>query len=99
MTSAQSSSAISNKPRRIVLLAEDAPDVREMYRVWMQLAEYEVLEAVDGRQAIDLTRQHLPDVIVMDLSMPGVDGWEACRQLKEDPHTRHIPIVAVSAHR
>lgn len=88
----------SVRRRRIVLLAEDAHDVREMYRLWMQLAEYDVLEAVDGAQAIHLTKQHLPDVIVMDLSMPHVDRWEACRQLKKDPRTRHIPIVAVSAH-
>ena len=98
MTPAQYSSVTSDRPRKVVLLAEDAPDVREMYRLWMQLAEYEVLEAVDGFQAISLTQQHLPDVIVMDLSMPGVDGWEACRQLKGNPRTRHIPIVAVSAH-
>ncbi|MEO5896567.1 MAG: response regulator [Vicinamibacterales bacterium] len=85
-------------PRSVVLLADDAADVREMYRLWMELSEFDVLEAADGLQAIDLARQHRPHAIVMDLSMPLVDGWEACRRLKADPRTRHIPIIALSAH-
>ena len=84
--------------RSVILLADDAPDVREMYRLWMELSEFDVLEAADGRQAIELAMQHRPHAIVMDLSMPDVDGWEACRRLKADPLTRHIPIIALSAH-
>ncbi len=85
-------------PRKVILLAEDSPDVREMYRLWMELSDFGVIEAVDGMEAITLTHRHHPDVVVMDLSMPRLDGWEACRRLKADPDTRHIPILAVSAH-
>jgi len=72
--------------------------VREMYRIWMELSHFNVLEATDGVQAIRLTHQYHPDAVVMDLSMPRLDGWEACRRLKADPRTRDIPILAVSAH-
>lgn len=82
----------------LVLLAEDSPDVREMYRIWMELSKFRVIEAADGLEAIQLTQEHHPDAIVMDLSMPRVDGWEACRRLKANPDTRDIPIVALSAH-
>lgn len=69
-----------------------------MYRVAMELSSFRVLEAEDGLEAIELTHTHQPDAIVMDLSMPRLDGWEACRRLKADPETRRIPILAVSAH-
>ena len=68
-----------------------------MYRIAFELSSFRVLEAGDGLQAIQLTHAHLPDAIVMDLSMPRLDGWEACRRLKADPKTRRIPILAVSA--
>jgi len=84
--------------RKVILVAEDADDVREMYRVWMELSDFHIIEASDGVQAVDLTRRHHPDAILMDLSMPRLDGWEACRRLKADPDTRDIPIIAVSAH-
>lgn len=84
--------------RKVILVAEDADDLREMYRAWMELANLRMIEAIDGVQAVELTRQHQPDAILMDLSMPRLDGWEACRQLKADIRTRHIPIIAISAH-
>ncbi len=84
--------------RKVILVAEDADDVREMYRAWMELANLQMIEAIDGVQAVELARQYQPDAILMDLSMPRLDGWEACRQLKADRRTRHIPIIAISAH-
>lgn len=84
--------------RKVVLLADDSDDVREMYRMWMELANLQIIEAIDGVQAVELTRQRQPDAILMDLSMPRLDGWEACRRIKADPQTRHIPIIAISAH-
>ena len=84
--------------RKVILVAEDADDLREMYRVWMELADLQMIEASDGLRAVELARQHQPDAILMDLSMPRLDGWEACRQLKADISTRHIPIIAISAH-
>jgi len=58
---------------------------------------YETLEADDGRSALALARRDRPDLIVMDLGMPGMDGWEAARRLKADPQTADIPIIALTA--
>ncbi len=64
----------------VILLVDDSRDVREMYKVAMQLANFHVVEAADGLEAIELTYAHRPDAIVMDLSMPRLDGWEASRR-------------------
>ena len=59
---------------------------------------FEVVIAVDGEQAVDLARSEAPDLILMDISLPGLDGWEATRLLKAMPETRSIPIIALTAH-
>jgi CheY-like chemotaxis protein len=59
---------------------------------------YKVVTAVDGRQAISLAQSEAPDLILMDLSLPEIDGWEATRRLKADKKTKHIPIIALTAH-
>ncbi len=63
----------------------------------LTLEGYETLEADDGRSALALARRERPDLIVMDLGMPGMDGWEAARRLKADPQTADIPIIALTA--
>jgi CheY-like chemotaxis protein len=69
-----------------------------MYIEYLRFAGFRVEGAADGATAIDVARTILPALIVMDLSMPGVDGWEATQILKSDPRTRDIPIIAVSGH-
>ena len=82
----------------LILLVEDFADAREMYRDYLEFSGYRVETASDGREAIDKARAVAPDLILMDLSLPGIDGWEATRILKGDDRTRHITIVALSAH-
>lgn len=82
----------------IVLLADDVEDNREMYREFLAFHGMRVLTATNGREALDEAFSHHPDAIVLDLSMPDIDGWEACRRLKADERTKGIPILAVSGH-
>ncbi len=87
-----------NTHKPLILIVEDFDDAREMYRDYLSFAGYRVETARDGREAIDKAQALEPDLILMDLSLPGVDGWEATRLLKSDPATRHLLIVALSAH-
>ena len=81
-----------------LLLVEDNEDNRIIYSTVLRHLGYSVVEAVDGVQAIALARSVLPDLILMDISIPEVDGWEATKILRRDPATRHIPIIALTAH-
>jgi two-component system, cell cycle response regulator DivK len=90
---------MSDPPTRpLLLVVEDFDDAREMYRDYLEFAGFRVETARDGREGIDKARALQPDLVLMDLSLPGIDGWEATRLLKADPETRHILIVALSAH-
>ena len=82
----------------LILVVEDFEDAREMYRDYLEFSGFRVETARDGHEAIDKTRQFQPDLVLMDLSLPGIDGWEATRLLKSSPETDHILIVALSAH-
>jgi len=88
------------KPRTqpLVLVVEDYQDAREMYAAYLQFSGFDVAEAGNGIEAIEKTRELLPDIVLMDLALPRMDGWEATRRLKNDPRTRHIPIVALTGH-
>ena len=83
---------------KTVLLVEDNEDNRFIYATALRYSGYEVIEAVSGRQGIERAREQRPDLILMDISIPDVDGWEATIVLKADPLTRAIPIIAVTAH-
>jgi CheY-like chemotaxis protein len=89
------SGAAVTKPR--ILVVDDAAYNREVLVQNLE-DEYEMLEAADGVAAVVIARTELPDLILMDLSLPGIDGWEAVRLLRRDPATAWIPIVAVTAH-
>lgn len=82
----------------LVLLAEDFEDARELYRDYLEFAGFRVRTANNGREAIDEAVRLQPDIILMDASMPILDGWQATRQLKANPTTKHIPILALTAH-
>ena len=81
-----------------VLLVEDNEDNRIIYSTVLRHLGYEVVEALDGLKAIELARSLKPDIILMDISIPEMDGWEATRILRQDPTTKDIPIVALTAH-
>ena len=83
--------------QRTVLVADDESPVRLLCRVNLEADGYRVLEAVDGNAALDQARGELPDVIVLDVMMPGLDGWSVAEQLLADPRTNGIPIVFLSA--
>ena len=81
----------------VVLVVDDDSDCRTIYAMHLRSAGCEVFTANDGRSAVDKTNDLRPDIIVMDLAMPRVDGWEAIRRLHDSSWTRQIPIIAVSA--
>ncbi len=81
-----------------ILLVEDNEMNRDMLSRRLERRGYEVVVAVDGGQGIELAQQGAPDLILMDMSLPVLDGWEATRRLKSDPATRVIPVIALTAH-
>lgn len=81
-----------------ILLVEDNEDNRLVYRTILDHFGFEVLEAADGEEGIRRAQHDAPDLILMDVSIPKVDGWEATRRLKADPATAAIPIIALTAH-
>jgi CheY-like chemotaxis protein len=88
---------MKNNPA-LILLVDDFVDNREMYAVYLNHSGFEVAEAGNGHDALQQAFSLLPDLIVMDLSLPGLDGWEATRRLKDDARTRHIPVLALTSH-
>ena len=81
-----------------ILLVEDNEMNRDMLSRRLIRAGHSVLLAVDGQQGIDLARAELPDLVLMDMSLPVIDGWEATRRLRADPVTASLPIIALTAH-
>jgi two-component system, cell cycle response regulator DivK len=89
-----------DKPNQapLVLIVDDYAEGREICAEYLAFRGYRVATAEDGIDAIEKTRALLPDVILMDLSLPRLDGWEASRRIRADERTRHIPIIALTAH-
>ena len=88
--------AKGERPR--VLVVDDYPDAREMYAEYLQYSGFDVIEAGNGIEALERAADSAPDIILMDLSLPVMDGWEATRRLKADKATADIPIVALTGH-
>lgn len=82
----------------LVLVVDDYQDAREMCCEYLTYCGFRVAEARNGQEAIEKATQLLPDLILMDLSLPGMDGWEATRRLKADDKTKKIPVVALTGH-
>ncbi|HZM92338.1 MAG TPA: response regulator [Vicinamibacterales bacterium] len=89
---------MSNLDRFRILLVEDFDDARELYSTCLRSSGYDVIEASTGNEAVELARSASPDLILMDLLLPGMDGWQATAELKSDPRVKHVPIVALTAH-
>ena len=90
---------MSKKDERLrVLLVDDYPDAREMYSEYLQFSGFDVVEATNGMEALKSAVESSPDIILMDLSLPVMDGWEATRRLKADRRTARIPVVALTGH-
>jgi CheY-like chemotaxis protein len=87
-----------NSEEPLVLVVEDYQDAREMYCAYLQFSGYRVAEATNGLEALEKALELMPDIILMDLALPKVDGWEATKRLKADERTKHIPIVALTGH-
>jgi two-component system, cell cycle response regulator DivK len=82
----------------LILVVDDFADNREMYTQFLEFAGFRVAEAQNGHEALQKAFDLRPDLIVMDLSLPGLDGWEATRRLKADDRTRGIPVIALTGH-
>lgn len=80
-----------------ILIVDDYPDNRELLRLMLETGGHQVREAVDGRAGIEITQAEMPDLILIDLSMPKLDGWGMLSELRADERTRHIPCIAVTA--
>jgi CheY-like chemotaxis protein len=81
-----------------ILLVEDNEMNRDMLSRRLLRKGYQVVLALDGQSGLETTQTELPDLVLMDMSLPLLDGWEATRRLKADPDTRHIPVIALTAH-
>jgi CheY-like chemotaxis protein len=79
-----------------ILVAEDSIEQRALYARVLQGAGFHVIEAGDGREAVEMVRREHPGLVLMDVTMPGTSGWNAVRVLKEDPATNRVPIIVVT---
>ena len=91
-------SKVAGRSRPLILIVEDQAELRQLYAQQLSISGFDVIEAQNGAEAISHTTAREPDVVLMDLSLPVVDGWEATRRLKSDERTAHIPVVALTAH-
>lgn len=81
-----------------VLVVEDTPDTRSLMRLILEFAGYRVLEAENGLEAVEIAREVRPDAILMDMSLPVIDGCKATRFIREQPELKNVPIIACTAH-
>jgi CheY-like chemotaxis protein len=86
------------RERPLVLVVEDYDDAREMYAAYLQYSGFDVELATNGVEAVEKAVELLPDIVLMDLALPRMDGWEATRRLKGHEQTRHIPILALTGY-
>lgn len=83
---------------KLILVVEDQEDNRRIMRDLLASAGYEVIEAVTGEDGVTAAETHRPDLILMDIQLPGLDGYEATRQIKANPDLEHIPIIVVTSY-
>src|SRR5262245_38874841 len=93
-----SAPAEKGRERPVVLVTEDVTDARELFQTFLQFEGFDVVLAANGAEAVERAQETQPDAIVMDLSMPVMDGFSAAEALRSDSRTRDIPVVALSGH-
>ena len=98
MSAPQPSHVVPDRERPLILVVEDQDELRRLYAEQLMISGFDVIEAANGEEAISHTAARAPDVVLMDLSLPVLDGWEATRRLKADTRTAHILVVALTAH-
>ena len=81
-----------------ILVVEDTEDNRQIIRDLLSSAGYELIEAVDGLAGVAVAEREQPDLILMDIQLPGIDGYEATRRIKSNPELKHIPVIAVTSY-
>lgn len=84
--------------RAMILVVDDFEDNRDMYAEYLTFSGYRVVVAANGQEALDRAFVETPDVVIMDLSLPVLDGWEATRRLKADARTKDVPVIALTGH-
>jgi CheY-like chemotaxis protein len=84
--------------QQLIVVVEDNQDINDLLSSILEEEGYRVISVTNGRDAVEVTRQHGPDLITLDLALPGKDGWAIARELQEDPVTENIPILIISAY-
>ena len=84
--------------RACIVFIEDDADNLELVHILLDRAGFEVLTAMDGRKGLELIQEKLPELVLLDLTIPEIDGWQLAHRLKADPHTQSIKVVALTAH-
>ncbi len=82
---------------KTILVVDDEPDILKVVTFRLKKSGYDIIEATDGQKAMDLIHEHRPHLIVLDLRLPVIDGWEVCRQVKADDQLKHTPIILLTA--
>jgi len=85
--------------KKKILVVEDHENLLQLHSILLSAQGYEVSGAKDGQEAIDAIGSSPPDLIILDIGLPGVDGYEVCRHIKSNPQSRHIPVIVVTAKR
>lgn len=85
------------KENRQIIYIEDDPEMIDLVRLILARKNFEFLSASGGREGLELIQQHLPDLILLDLMMPDMDGWEVYHQIKADEQTKNIPVIVITA--
>ncbi len=80
-----------------IVIAEDEPDIRDLITFTLRFAGFEVIAGSNGEEGYELTKREKPDLVMMDVRMPKMTGYEACRKIKADPEIAHIPVIFLSA--
>ncbi len=88
---------MSEPKKKKILFIEDEPDQIVMISLRLEKNGYEVISSLDGEEGVEMAKKEMPDLILADVIMPGIDGFEVCRRLRKDPATKHIPIISTTA--